>query len=83
MIAAPCSIMEAIVAAASPGSRSAIHITVVPPLGFATACADAFRGDGEILAAGGKRLRPALVFLATPPDLRSTELTAAAGAAVA
>ncbi len=37
---------------------------------------------GEILAAGGKRLRPALVFLATPPDLRSTELTAAAGAAV-
>jgi geranylgeranyl pyrophosphate synthase len=37
---------------------------------------------GEILAAGGKRLRPALVFLATPPHLRSTERTAAAGAAV-
>jgi len=36
----------------------------------------------EILAAGGKRLRPALVYLATPPKLRSTELSAAAGAAV-
>jgi geranylgeranyl pyrophosphate synthase len=36
----------------------------------------------ETLAAGGKRLRPALVFLATPPGLRETERTVAAGAAV-
>lgn len=37
---------------------------------------------GEILAAGGKRLRPVLVFLATPPELRLTERTVAGGAAV-
>ena len=41
MIVAPCSIMDAIVAAASSGRRSAIHTTVVPPLTFARACADA------------------------------------------
>jgi geranylgeranyl pyrophosphate synthase len=36
----------------------------------------------ETLAAGGKRLRPALVYLATPPGLRAAERTVAAGAAV-
>jgi geranylgeranyl pyrophosphate synthase len=36
----------------------------------------------ETLAAGGKRLRPALVYLATPKELRSAERTVAAGAAV-
>ena len=36
----------------------------------------------ETLAAGGKRLRPVLVFLATPPELRDTERPLAAGAAV-
>lgn len=36
----------------------------------------------ETLAAGGKRLRPVLVFLATPPELRAGERTVAAGAAV-
>jgi geranylgeranyl pyrophosphate synthase len=36
----------------------------------------------ETLAAGGKRLRPALVYLATPEALRGTDHTVAAGAAV-
>jgi geranylgeranyl pyrophosphate synthase len=36
----------------------------------------------ETLAAGGKRLRPVLVFLATPPDLRALERAVAAGTAV-
>jgi geranylgeranyl pyrophosphate synthase len=36
----------------------------------------------ETLAAGGKRLRPALVYLATPRALRAAEHTVAAGAAV-
>ena len=36
----------------------------------------------ETLAAGGKRLRPVLVFLATPPDERGTERTLAGGVAV-
>jgi len=36
----------------------------------------------ETLAAGGKRLRPALVFLATPPELRDRERVVAAGVAV-
>jgi geranylgeranyl pyrophosphate synthase len=36
----------------------------------------------ETLAAGGKRLRPVLVFLATPPDLRVLEHAVAAGTAV-
>jgi geranylgeranyl pyrophosphate synthase len=36
----------------------------------------------ETLASGGKRLRPVLVFLATPPLLRDTERPLAAGAAV-
>jgi geranylgeranyl pyrophosphate synthase len=36
----------------------------------------------ETLAAGGKRLRPALVYLATPLRLRDAERTVAAGAAV-
>ena len=36
----------------------------------------------ETLAAGGKRLRPVLVFLATPPDGRSEERTLAGGVAV-
>jgi geranylgeranyl pyrophosphate synthase len=36
----------------------------------------------ETLAAGGKRLRPLLVFLATPPDLRSSERALAGGVAV-
>jgi geranylgeranyl pyrophosphate synthase len=36
----------------------------------------------ETLAAGGKRLRPALTFLATPPGLRRGEGVVAAGAAV-
>jgi geranylgeranyl pyrophosphate synthase len=36
----------------------------------------------ETLAAGGKRLRPVLVFLATPPDARRGERPLAAGAAV-
>ena len=36
----------------------------------------------ETLAAGGKRLRPALVFLASPPALRGAERTLACGAAV-
>jgi len=36
----------------------------------------------ETLAAGGKRLRPALVYLATPPGLRLTERAAAGGVAV-
>jgi len=36
----------------------------------------------ETLAAGGKRLRPVLVFLATPPDRRHDERTIAGGAAV-
>jgi geranylgeranyl pyrophosphate synthase len=36
----------------------------------------------ETLTAGGKRLRPVLVFLATPPAFRATERPLAAGAAV-
>jgi geranylgeranyl pyrophosphate synthase len=36
----------------------------------------------ETLAAGGKRLRPVLVFLATPPELRRGDRIVAAGAAV-
>ena len=36
----------------------------------------------ETLAAGGKRLRPVLVFLATPPELRERDAVVAAGAAV-
>ena len=36
----------------------------------------------ETLAAGGKRLRPVLVFLATPPELRERDEVVAAGAAV-
>jgi geranylgeranyl pyrophosphate synthase len=36
----------------------------------------------ETLAAGGKRLRPVLVFLATPPELRQSERPVAAGTAV-
>jgi geranylgeranyl pyrophosphate synthase len=36
----------------------------------------------ETLAAGGKRLRPALVFLATPAELRDQDRVVAAGAAV-
>ncbi|HEX2044157.1 MAG TPA: polyprenyl synthetase family protein [Gaiellaceae bacterium] len=36
----------------------------------------------ETLGAGGKRLRPVLVFLATPPDLRTAERAVAGGAAV-
>jgi geranylgeranyl pyrophosphate synthase len=36
----------------------------------------------ETLVAGGKRLRPALTFLATPPELRDGEHVVAAGAAV-
>jgi geranylgeranyl pyrophosphate synthase len=36
----------------------------------------------DTLAAGGKRLRPVLVFLATPPELRGGERSLAAGAAV-
>jgi geranylgeranyl pyrophosphate synthase len=36
----------------------------------------------ETLAAGGKRLRPVLVFLATPPELRRSERALAGGAAV-
>ncbi len=36
----------------------------------------------ETLAAGGKRLRPVLVFLATPPSERAGERPLAAGAAV-
>ena len=37
---------------------------------------------GETLAAGGKRLRPVLVFLATPPELRESRRAVAGGAAV-
>jgi len=36
----------------------------------------------ETLAAGGKRLRPALTFLATPPELRDGEDVVAAGTSV-
>ena len=36
----------------------------------------------ETLAAGGKRLRPVLVFLATPPELRGSRRAVAGGAAV-
>jgi geranylgeranyl pyrophosphate synthase len=36
----------------------------------------------ETLAAGGKRLRPVLVFLASPPHLRMSERAVAGGAAV-
>lgn len=36
----------------------------------------------ETLAAGGKRLRPLLVFLSTPPELRDTEQAVAGGVAV-
>ena len=36
----------------------------------------------ETLAAGGKRLRPVLVFLCTPPALRAGEAAVAGGAAV-
>jgi geranylgeranyl pyrophosphate synthase len=36
----------------------------------------------ETLAAGGKRLRPLLVFLSTPPELRDTERAIAGGVAV-
>ncbi len=36
----------------------------------------------ETLAAGGKRLRPVLTFLASPPDLRDGEGIVAAGSAV-
>jgi geranylgeranyl pyrophosphate synthase len=36
----------------------------------------------ETLSAGGKRLRPALVFLAAPPELRDGERVVAAGVAV-
>ena len=36
----------------------------------------------ETLSAGGKRLRPVLVFLATPPELRDTPRAVAGGAAV-
>jgi geranylgeranyl pyrophosphate synthase len=36
----------------------------------------------DTLAAGGKRLRPVLVYLATPPDARRGERPLAAGAAV-
>jgi geranylgeranyl pyrophosphate synthase len=36
----------------------------------------------ETLAAGGKRLRPLLVFLSTPPDDRQAERAVAGGAAV-
>ncbi len=36
----------------------------------------------ETLAAGGKRLRPVLVFLATPPELRESRRAVAGGAAV-
>ena len=37
---------------------------------------------GETLEAGGKRLRPALVFLTTPPELRRSDGAVAGGAAV-
>ena len=37
---------------------------------------------GETLEAGGKRLRPALVFLTTPPELRRSDRAVAGGAAV-
>jgi geranylgeranyl pyrophosphate synthase len=40
------------------------------------------RIGAETLAAGGKRLRPVLVFLAVPPDERGGERPLAAGAAV-
>ena len=36
----------------------------------------------ETLSAGGKRLRPALVFLSTPEDLQTSERAVAGGAAV-
>lgn len=36
----------------------------------------------ETLAAGGKRLRPLLVFLSTPPELRDSERAVAGGVAV-
>ena len=36
----------------------------------------------DTLAAGGKRLRPVLVFLCTPPDDRTSERTVAGGASV-
>jgi geranylgeranyl pyrophosphate synthase len=36
----------------------------------------------DTLAAGGKRLRPVLVFLATPPEIRHSERPLAGGAAV-
>ncbi len=36
----------------------------------------------ETLAAGGKRLRPVLVFLATPPELRGGDRPLAAGSAI-
>ena len=36
----------------------------------------------ETLAAGGKRLRPALVFLSAPPELRDRDAIVAAGVAV-
>ena len=36
----------------------------------------------ETLVAGGKRLRPVLVFLAAPPKLRRSDRVVAAGAAV-
>ena len=42
----------------------------------------AARVGTETLAAGGKRLRPLLVFLATPPELRESERAVAGGAAV-
>ncbi len=37
---------------------------------------------GETLEAGGKRLRPALVFLTTPPEFRQSDRVVAGGAAV-
>ncbi|MEX2103190.1 MAG: hypothetical protein WD805_04435, partial [Gaiellaceae bacterium] len=36
----------------------------------------------ETLAAGGKRLRPLLVFLSTPPERRDSERAVAGGVAV-
>ena len=38
--------------------------------------------SAKIVGAGGKRLRPVLVFLATPPSRRADARTVAAGVAV-
>jgi geranylgeranyl pyrophosphate synthase len=68
---------------AAPGLEEYLAELELRLAGAVGACAGRV-GDAavETLAAGGKRLRPVLVYLSTPPDRRSTERAVAGGVAV-